>query len=260
LITGATGLVGRWIRRIWELDDSDDILVPCSRSDSDLLAADNFARLIDDVRPATVVHLAWSAGSVPGYRQSVDNDRWAAVTLEASRRCEGIGARLVALGTVLDDRRATDAYTRSKQNLRRALDPGIASGTVTWLRPFYVFDPEAGRPSVLRIAAAAQREGRIVELRDPSARHDFVHAADVARAIITSVRERLQGTIDIGSGRTHTVAQLMTSAGFSWTQMNVPGAVAHDERAADTSILLATGWEPIATDRFFEGDPRLDHD
>lgn len=254
LMTGATGLIGSWVRREWGPIRPDDQLVEAGRTDVNLLEPGNFVDLIDHVRPRAVLHLAWTAGSVPDYRHSAENHRWATVTLEAAERCRAIRARFFAFGTVLDDRPPSDAYTRAKRNLRQALEPTIAAGEATWVRPFYVFDAEAGRPTVLAMARAAQQAGATATVRHPHAQHDFVHATDVARGVLAILRGDLNGVIEIGSGRQHTVADLMARSGFDWTAAEEADEEAHDNRAADTSILRATGWTSAETDRYFGDD------
>lgn len=249
-MTGATGLLGTWVRRVWIPAHPGD-LVEATHSEVDLLADQAFVNLIDRVRPATVLHLAWTAGGTSDYRQDPANHRWTTVTLEAAEHCLAIGARFIALGTVLDDGPASDAYSRSKHELRQALEPHLGGGGVVWLRPFYVFDAQEGRPTVLGMARAAQKAGMVPTVRQPLAQHDFVHAEDVARGIVATIREGLEGVIEIGSGRQRTVAQLMRGASFAWTADEQPTDEEHDNRVADISRLRAVGWTTAETDRYF---------
>lgn len=250
LITGATGLIGRHTLAAWPADLAP---VTADHADHDLLAAGEFTRLIGQVRPAAVLHLAWSASSTPGYRTHADNAAWRQVTAEAAHACARNGIAFVALGTVVDDQPGSDPYTEAKRGLRADLAELIDGERITWLRPFYVFDPDVPSPAVLRDATSARAAGQPVELASPHARHDFVHAADVGTAVVAAVQNRLGGAVDIGSGRLHRVSDLVEAVGADWTATPSAAAVAHADSAADTHALRAVGWAPRHTDHFFEG-------
>lgn len=252
LITGASGLIGRSVQSHWPVDGDD--LVAVSHLDHDLLDPDAFVAAIVKTRPTVVLHLAWASSGRPGYRTDPDNMRWVTSTHRAAIHCLEQGMTFYATGSVVDQPgMAPDLYSRSKQHLRALMADAIRSGDVGWLRPFYIFDPEIGRPAVLSAAIAARSEGRPVELNAPAARHDFVHASDVGAAIVAVVSHRMMGSLDIGSGRLRSVAQLVESCGAAWR----PGmgaaaaAVQHDDSVARIDRLEAVGWQPRATDEFF---------
>ncbi len=251
LITGGTGLIGRRVVDLWDLEQ-EPVLI--GRPAHDLLEPTRLASEIERVGPDVVLHLAWCSSSVPDYRNSPLNDRWAEVTLEASRGCDRVGSRFVVAGSVLDDRPPTDPYTRAKHRLRNALEESASQVLLTWLRPFYVFDPTGRRPGVLAAARDASERGTSVGLRAPDARHDFVHVDDVARAIHTLIAADLRGSVDIGSGSTHSVAELVEAVGLRWHDVDEHDDVEHDERVARTSSLHAAGWTPRETERFFGDD------
>ena len=61
------------------------------------------------------------------------------------------------------------------------------------------------------LATSARERGETLHLRSPHQAHDFVHASDVGRAIVAAVAHDLMGEVQIGSGRLHTVAELVTA-------------------------------------------------
>jgi nucleoside-diphosphate-sugar epimerase len=246
-VTGAGGLIGRAV--LQALPTAADV-VPVRSSCIDLLDPGAFADLLRDTVPAVVIHLAWSASSSPGYRTSPDNARWRAVTREAAYVALGSGIRFIAVGSVVDDARAEDPYTEAKAGLRSDLTDAIVTGQVTWLRPHYVFDPDAPSPAVLRDASDARERGRPVDLREPHVRHDFVHVRDVADAVAAVVEHRLTGVVDIGSGLLTAVHTLVERFGASWTEADGPTTSAQDDSAADVGQLLDIGWHPTETVRF----------
>jgi len=247
LITGASGLIGGWTLRHW----AGSRPVAVDHAKSDLMRPGTVTAVLDEARPDVVVHLAWSASGTPGYRESEDNALWLEATLELARLCRERDIGLFCTGTVVDETaEPLDRYTRSKSELRNALASDISSGTVTWLRPHYVFDPEAGRPALLADATAAAAAGRPVLLGSPDSEHDFVHAADVGRAVAQAVKHGLRGVVDIGSGRTRRVSQVVEALGVAWQPSAQPFAPTRTSPAI-ISALTATGWSASLTEEFF---------
>lgn len=251
LITGGSGLLGRHLLRSWNAD-LEPLLV--HHHEHDLLAEGVARALVARVRPNVVVHLAWAASGTPGYRTCADNDRWAEVSLELARAATDAGAHFCATGTALDGNPPSDAYSAAKVWLRRALQPEIAAETITWLRPYYVVDPELRRPDLVAHAMAAADAGRPVALRTPEQAHDFVHAEDVGRGIMTAVDRSLLGEVPLGSGTARRVRQLVEALGIAWHPDEDAVAAPHHHDVADTTRLRAHGWSPTTTKELFHGE------
>jgi len=254
LITGASGLIGRHVVAQWDVEGLRPEAVEHARDD--LLQPGAAAALVERERPAVVVHLAWAASGTPGYRHSDDNERWVRATLELARACADAGATLVATGTSLDKQAApADAYAASKVRLWGELSAAVAAGAMTWVRPYYVVDPERRRPALVDAALAAKEAGTPVVLRTPDSAHDFIHAADVGSAIVLAVREDMRGEVPIGCGRLRRVCDLVSALGIPWE----PGADAapapesHLEEVADIRRLRERGWTPARTEALFAG-------
>ena len=254
LITGASGLVGSWVLHHWG-DDTGTTPLPVRHADVDLLVPGSAAELVARTEPTQVVHLAWSASGRTDYRTTDDNDRWVDATLELVEAARAAGAGVWLTGTAVDDEAdASDAYARSKARLRTSVRSDIEQGTLGWLRPYYVFDEQRRRPAVVDLATSARERGETLHLRSPHQSHDFVHASDVGRAIVTAVARDLRGEIQIGSGRLHTVAELVTRLGADWSADPDPGAPAptHTDQTADTTRLTRSGWAPTRTEELFD--------
>ena len=251
LVTGASGLIGAHFMRAFE----GDTIVAIPHSEADLLAEGVMAELVAHHRPVTVVHLAWCASGSPGYRTSGDNALWLDRSVDLLAACRRFGAHLVLTGTVSDDGSGTDAYSRSKAELRGIAREAAAHQSLSFVRPHYVFDPDRGRPQLIADALAAARAEVPVELADPYARHDFIHAADVANALLLVIRHRLLGEVDIGSGNLHEVREVVSAAGVSWVSRNPEATNPRTSPAADIARLVDQGWRPQQTVQFF-GRPR----
>ncbi len=253
LITGASGLIGRHVVAQWDLSDLEVVLA--RHETDDLLSPGVPAALVARVRPLVVVHLAWDASGTPGYRTSPRNGAWVDASLELARACEDAGAWLVATGTPLDTvAEMPDAYAAAKSRLWHMLARRTRAGEMTWIRPYYVVDPDRRRPALVDEALAASERGATLVLRTPESRHDFVHAQDVGRAIVAAVRHGLRGELEVGSGRARSVATLVEALGVAWEPSpDAPGAtVLHSSAVADSARLLEVGWSPVRTKELFE--------
>lgn len=251
LITGAGGLIGTWLSR--RLTQESLSTVSVGRADTDLLISGAPTAMIESLRPEAVVHLAWSASGDPDYRRSEDNARWVDATIELHDICRKHDVRLWATGTGVERQdAAVDAYTRSKAQLRRLLADEIDRGTIGWLRPYYVFDQVAGRPALFADARRARERGETLILRDPASEHDFVHAQDVAAALVLAVQHDVMGELPIGSGDTHRVSDCADALGVPWTSAHTTSEEStHAHETAKVGRLRALGWSPTTTQEFF---------
>jgi nucleoside-diphosphate-sugar epimerase len=252
LITGATGLIGSQVLATWDLDNLEPI--PISSGTADLLVPGAATALVAAHRPAVVVHLAWSASGNPSYRNDPVNAVWVRTSLELAEACRREDAWLLATGTPLDDvSDPSDEYSRSKVDLRNQLQPAIDVGACTWLRPFYVVDPGRRRPALVQQAVAARESGTSLVLRTPDSEHDFIHASDVGRAVVTALRHELRGEVPIGSGELRRVRDLVTALGVPWSpdEDHVDTARPQRHEAANIGRLLEVGWSPICTTELF---------
>ena len=174
--------------------------------------------------------------------------------MELAEACRQQATWLLATGTPLDNASdPSDEYSRSKVSLRNHLQPAIDAGACTWLRPFYVVDPDRRRPALVQQALEARESRTSVVLRTPDSHHDFIHAADVGRAVVTAVQHKLRGEVPIGSGELRQVRDLVTALHASWSPDpdHVDRADPQHHQAADIGRLLALGWSPLCTTELF---------
>ena len=224
LITGATGFIGQHALAALRAGDHRVHAVgsePGTEKDIqwhavDLLDESQAKRLLREVRPTHLLHLAWIA--TPGqFWTSPENARWAAAS-EAliSAFVRNGGRRVVVAGTCAEydwnttnTRFAEDAplapatpYGKAKLALFRHLErlaeaTGVSWG---WGRIFWLYgpgeDPQRLAPSIILPLLA----GKPANTTDGRQQRDFSHVQDVAGALVTLLHGEVQGAVNVASG------------------------------------------------------------
>lgn len=253
LITGASGLIGQQLIRQWDIDGLT--AVPVNQNTDDLLKPGVASELVRRVRPAVIVHLAWAASGTPGYRTSTENALWVDSSVELSLASREVDAWFLGTGTSVDNEASPDAYAAAKGQLWERLKFDVIAEQITWLRPYYVIDPDRRRPALVDAALGAREVGREVALRTPRALHDFVHAADVGRGVLIAIRHGLRGELPLGSGKLRAVSDVVEALNVRWSgsqRGHLPATQHHG--AADMHRLRSCGWLPRMTEEFFARD------
>lgn len=168
-------------------------------------------RVLDEVRPDSVVHLAWHATGTPGYETGPEHQHWRLATREFAYECSERGVWFGLAGSGADGARTETErsdYTTAKQELRADVRPLVTDGTCALIRLFYLFSVHDGRPRVLREFQGRDLSRPFV-LRDPEATHDFIHIDDAAEGIILALVHGLAGGINVATGTRRGVASLL---------------------------------------------------
>jgi nucleoside-diphosphate-sugar epimerase len=228
LVTGAGGFIGAHVvrrlmagghetfalvrpgsstRRIEDVRDRIEVV------EADLGQGDAAGRVLREVRPAAVIHLAWYAE--PGrYLHAVAEN---VASLEASARLLVAAAeqgceRVVLGGTCLEHAATSERtiYAAAKDAVHRLsngfADTGlrIACGHV-----FYLFgpweDPRRVVPSVIRALLA----GQSIATTDGLQLRDYLPVSEVAAALCLLAESPVTGRVDICSGSPVTLADLL---------------------------------------------------
>lgn len=276
LVTGGTGLLGapvlRFARSSFEVYSSARVLrtqqqdgvqfVPC-----DLLTPGAPERLIRDVRPTHLAHLAWVSSPADLWHGSVNRD-WARASRELLTAFARTGGhRAVLAGSCAEydwgqpapfieyvtAERPHTAYGAAKLefgNWAEAFGRTHGIGVVR-ARVFNVYGPneraERLVPSVVRALLACEP----VACTDGTQVRDYLHADDVARALLVLAEAGPVGVVNVGAGTGVAVKTLVE---------HVAGHCGHPElvrfgaRApaigeppvvvAHTARLRSTGWCP----------------
>jgi nucleoside-diphosphate-sugar epimerase len=147
-------------------------------------------------------------------------------------------------------------YGASKMSLQLCLR-GLwkSSGPdLCWGRIFFPYGPGEDDRKLVASVCRSLMSGAMAECSAGNQQRDFIHAGDVASALVSLLATDVEGPVNIGSGAAVSVRNLV---GAVAERMGAPGRVRFgsvkrdDESAplvvADISRLLATGWTPEFT-------------
>ncbi len=273
LLTGAAGLIGR--QTVAPLKAAGFEVVAVSRAGpvagaartlrADLLDGEARRALLEEAGADHLLHLAWYGG--PGRWNSARNADWgrASLDLVAEFAARG-GRRALCVGSCAEyDWSAADvlgeesplapksAYARAKAETGRALLAGrIAPGVETvWARVFFCYGPGEPEGRLLGDLLAGLSQGREVPCTDGGQIRDFMHAADIGRALATVLAGDLEGAVNIASGQPVRVRNLIetTARLMGRPELIRFGALSRPEGdaprvVADVARLAATGFRP----------------
>jgi GDP-4-dehydro-6-deoxy-D-mannose reductase len=276
LLVGAGGFVGSHLREA--AGESDLSIVAASRQGGeamlscDLLEPASIERCLLEAEPDLVVNCAGAASVGRSWERPAET--FAANATGVLNLLDAISAQVPAahvlclssadvygvredrelpLGEGLQPRPVTP-YGASKASMEVVCDQ-YARGRglrVAVARAFNLIgpgqSPQFAVPGFARRIAAAEREGREVELAlgNADAVRDFVDIRDGARALLALCERQLEGTYNLCSGRGATISDLVAELAAA---AQVPVKVRHDpglERPADPPALV--------------GDPRRLHE
>lgn len=232
LITGASGFIGRHcLPALGAL--GYDVHAVCAKSTpwgtanwhrADLMVAEDVSRLFREIAPTHLLHLAWYTEHGK-YWTALENLRWVEASLTILREFVARGGRrAVCAGTCAEyDWRfgycsepvtplsPTTLYGTCKHALQ-LLATAYARGvdlSLAWGRIFFAYGPgdQPTRfvPSVIR----SLLEGKPVRCTHGHQVRDYLHVHDVADAFAALLDSRLEGPVNIASGRPITLREFV---------------------------------------------------
>lgn len=276
LLTGANGAIGRFVLPIlvargYEVhavrSQSGEAGQATAWHRADLLDPEARARLVDDVQPELLVHLAWHRDRDTLWG-SPRNEDWADAGVELWRRfAERGGRRGLVVGTCAEYEwgapvlsevgtplQPATAYGRGKSLLRQRLE-GLGTGgtpSLVWPRVFFVYGAEADEQRLVPHLAACLLAGRPARSTDGSQVRDYLYAGDVAAALVELLESEAEGPVNVGSGAGTVVRDMVTMLGELSGRPDLIelGAVPRQEGEPDTIVAdvsrlrALTGWRP----------------
>ncbi|HEX5126426.1 MAG TPA: GDP-L-fucose synthase [Rhodocyclaceae bacterium] len=281
LLTGGSGMVGRNLQDLAR-ERGVEMLAPSS-SDLNLCDSHQTATYLSEVRPDFVIHAAGHVGGIQANMREpaqflVDNWDMGRNIVLASRDA-GV-RRLINLGTSCMYPRNSAEALKEADVLTGALEPtneGYALAKIAVAKlceyvsretpdfsyktlipcnlygPYDKFDPARSHlvPAVIHKLHRAKLEHRdTVDIwGDGSARREFMHARDLADAILTAVDkfDTLPVLMNVGLGRDYSVNEYYSTAA---EVIGYQGRFSHDvgkpigmsRKLTDVSLATAWGW------------------
>ena len=226
LLTGATGFIGRQCIPLL-LSQGYEVHAVSSRRaarddppvlwhQADLLDPPQASRLVSEVRPSHLLHLAWY--TVPGhYWTSGENLRWVQASLGLLQAFgENGGQRVVMAGTCAEydwqhgicsesvtPLSPTTLYGTCKHSLQLMLTAFSRETTLSaaWGRIFFVFGPHEAPDRLVAYVIQSLLQKTPARCSHGDQVRDFLYVQDVANAFVSLVESAVSGPVNIASGR-----------------------------------------------------------
>jgi nucleoside-diphosphate-sugar epimerase len=234
LLTGATGFIGRHaipalLARGYEIHapartppEPRRGLIPYK---VDLLDPAATARLVGEIRPTHLLHLAWYVTHGLFWR-APENLDWAAASLHLYRAFAAAGGtRITMAGTCAEyDWSATDLeetalirpatlYGAAKAATHDLLAAASRTDGISfaWGRVFFLYGPHEHPARLIPSVITALLRGEPALVGEGRAERDFMHAADVAAALVAVLDSPHIGPINIATGHCVPMRDVVTS-------------------------------------------------
>ncbi len=268
LVTGATGFVGRAtltsarargfdVHAVARRAPPPDLAPEARWHRADLLATDDRARLLVDVRPTHLLHLAWIAEH-GRYWEAPENDAWVDASVDLAARFAAMGGkRFVGAGSCAEydwsdgslaagtckegitPCRPSTLYGRSKLRFceHLAAHPSLSQ---SWGRLFFLYGPWEDPRRLVPTIIQSLLEGRPARLGPGSAVRDFLDVREAAAALVALVDCTAQGPVNIASGTSASIGEVGATIAKIMGQPEriEPGAL--PPRAGDPPRLVAS--------------------
>lgn len=228
LLTGASGFIGRHAIPLLVKSGYEVHAVSFSTKPSlerefglfwhrcDLLNSDEQKRLMAEVKPTHLLHFAWYA--IPGkYWVSLENLRWVQASLDLLLNfIDQGGKRAVLAGTCAEydwsygyccervtPTQPSTLYGTSKYSLNEMLrclsrQTGLSSA---WGRIFFLYGPYEHPDRLVSSVIRSILKGEHTRCSHGKQLRDFLYVEDVASAFVTLLESEVQGAINIASGQ-----------------------------------------------------------
>lgn len=278
-ITGATGFIGtHLVKKLQEKAHSLLLLsqTPLEGIDfirGDLSEINKWKNSVIDFQPDACIHLAWEA--LPDYSAEVSrkniNHGLDLFSFLTDIRCKTI----LSIGSAWEYRgrfperaiegtmlfKPADTFSAAKwitnlwgtaiiEEKNREINAG-EKGRFIWARVFFIYGPGQRKTSLIPYLINCAQSGKSPEIKNPSAKNDFIYIDDVIEAVILLLENCKQsGEYDIGWGKLVTVQAVVNIVADKlningWKKNITKSNEIHlFSRPAHISRLEDLGWKP----------------
>jgi nucleoside-diphosphate-sugar epimerase len=236
LVTGASGFVGRHAVTALLAAGAEvhavsrhPLPIDCAWHGVDLLDADSTRRMVSEIKPDAVLHLAWCVEHGAFWTDPANAD-WVAATLVLARAVAEAGCRrFLGVGTCYEyDWPAADdclegvtplvghtPYDIAKAKCRAALADLFAARGVgfAWARLFFLYGPNEDPRRLVSSGARALVRGEPAPCSRGLAVRDFMDVRDAGAALAAVTLAGATGDINIGSGHGARIADVASILG-----------------------------------------------
>jgi nucleoside-diphosphate-sugar epimerase len=279
-MTGASGFLGRHclpalLARGYEVHAAGrrgggDASSGARWHEVDLLDAERVAKLVEEVAPTDLLHLAWYA--VPGkFWTASENLSWVRASLnlleEFARRG---GRRVVMAGTcaeydwtdgLCDESRTplrpATLYGASKRALQLVVEAYARQTglSAAWGRLFFLYGPHEYPERLVSSAICRLLKGERVPCTHGTQRRDFLYIQDAAEAFVALLASEVEGAVNIASGEALELREVVNKIADRLGGRSLVDFGALEAAAGEPPLLLAevgrlrgeVGWRPRFT-------------
>lgn len=234
LVTGASGFIGRHLFPF--LKERGYEIFPCYNQtfldfpnythpvQVNLLNQDDRRRLLREIRPSHLIHLAWYVNP-KGYLHSIQNIDWMNASIDLYKEfAENGGKRCVSVGscaeynwsegfleedtTSLEDD-TLYAYTKNATHAALKRLSHALNFEMMWGRVFWLYGPgESSERFIPNLINTLLREELFV-CKDPNKEIDLMHVNDVSFALACALDSKNVGSFNIASGESVSIEMIV---------------------------------------------------
>jgi len=265
LVTGATGFIGQHclpgliargydVHAVFSSGTPTGELPSVSWHQANLLDGEQVTRLMGEVAPTHLLHLAWNA--TPGvYISSPENLAWLTSSLQMAQLFSRLGGtRMVTAGTCFE---YSWEYGYCREHLT-PLEPSTLYGTCkhalqltltslseqaalssAWGRIFFLYGPHEHPGRLVSSVIRALLKGEEAPCSPGTQMRDFLHVKDVAGAFVALLDSETVGPVNIASGNPVAVKDVVQEIARQLGQQDLVKLGALPPRPGDPNLLVA---------------------
>jgi nucleoside-diphosphate-sugar epimerase len=263
LLTGASGFIGLHCIPPLLRRGFDVVGTYCASEPSpiegvrwvkaDLLQEDAARRLIDEVSPSHLLHLAWyvEPGKMIGH---ADNLSWVRASIDLLRRFhERGGARCVAGGSCYEydwrygycseeftPRKPDTLYGAAKNGLAEVMLGYCAATGLSgaWARMFFLYGPHENPRRLVPAIVLSLLKGVPAQSSHGEQIRDYMHVQDVADGLVSLLDSQARGAYNLASGRATPIRAIVEMLGDLTGRADLLRIGAIPARANDAPLVV----------------------